>query len=130
MGSEMCIRDRETVAVYPGDPINVSVTKTHFDPQTDDPFYARMLADMMDEAPADPVHRDEESLFTRLACDSNPTIFYPTKENGQADMSQAWQPMPGEVVEFTNQVWHSPPLIVEGSGLRTLLTLRIGTVDL
>lgn len=120
----------DTSVVFPADPMNVSVTKTSFSPHKKDPFEARFLADMMEERPQDPVHKDFESLFTRLVCDSNPTVFYPKDENGQADMSKGWQPEPGMLVEFDNEVWHSPPLHVEGNGNRTLLTLRVGIQDL
>jgi hypothetical protein len=118
---------QDTAQSHPSEPINVSVTKTDFDPDMEDPFSAEALALLTSEDYDGPAHQDIESLYTRLVCDDDySTIFYPTGPDGQPDLSQGWQPQPGEVVEFTNKVWHSPPLKVTRKGSRTLLTLRIG----
>jgi hypothetical protein len=120
---------RQNLDADPSDTQHINITKLPYDETVDDPFAADALSKSMGndvETPEDPVHKDLESRLIRVVSNEAPTVFYPKDENGNADMSRGWQANPGEIVEFTGDVWHSPQLQIAGSGERTLVTLRVG----
>lgn len=110
---------------YPSKEGCIHVSHFSYSEERPDPFHAGLFTDFTDPISGQPVHRDEEVEVAVLVSDRFPTIFYPTDGNGHVDMERGWQPKPGDVVEINNEVWHSAPIKVEGSGVRTLVTLRI-----
>lgn len=121
---DLLVSTASGVGIELGD-LSVAVDKIKFDEEDDDPFDARKLASTFGGDSQGISHMDVGERLILLACDSNPTVFYPKDSEGRPIIDEPWQPQPGEVVEFDGTVWHGPPLEAEGSGVRTLLTVRL-----
>lgn len=104
--------------------IAIDVIKTPFGEEQLDPFGAGKINRIVGGHSSGKAHKDSGFKVVRLVSDVEPTVFYPTTEDGEPDFSNPFLPEPGVIVEIDDQVWHSPPYSATSTGTRTQVLVR------
>lgn len=99
----------------------VFLERNRFQTDDEDPFLGQTAGSTRSEKGF--AHLDEEGTINVSDCHT--TVFYPTKEDGQPDLVHPWQPLPGQIVEFDANVWHSPEYNLKEDGVRNIAMVTI-----